>query len=190
MGTHRDWNFTTPTIKNQYHCLLIDLPGVKTPLSISSFEELSFNLKELIQTLTESKSLLIGYSLGGRIALDFATRYPELISGMILESCHPGLESQKDREQRLKSDQSLFSNVSHESKDDFLKFLRKWYSLPLFGSISNHKMFPQLLQKRMENDLKKLKSVIHSFSLGNQNNFYPKLDKITFPTLYISGGKR
>ena len=41
----------------------------------------------------------------------------------------------------------------------------------------------------MENDLKKLKSVIHSFSLGNQNNLYPKLDKITFPTLYISGEK-
>jgi len=188
MGNHDDWDYFAQALANKYYCVSLDLPGHgNSPLSSQSFEELSFNLKNVIQSLNKSKCFLIGYSLGGRVALDLFSRYPDLISGIILESCHPGLKSEKEKMLRIKSDEKLFSNISNQNKEDFFKFLNKWYELPLFGNISKQKKFTELLKRRMKNDPKKLKSVMSFFGLGNQGYFFPKIYKSKTPILYISG---
>ncbi len=188
MGSHRDWDYFISKIMKKYYCVSLDLPGHgKTPLSLKSFEELSFQIKNLIQLLNKSNCYLIGYSLGGRIALDFFKRYPDLISGIILESCHPGLKDAKEKKQRIKSDEKLFSHFSNQDKESFFNFLNRWYQLPLFGSISNHKSFGKLLEKRMENNPIKLKSFAQYFSLGKQDYFFPTIYKSKIPILYITG---
>ena len=188
MGSHHDWDYFISKIEKKYYCASLDLPGHgKTPLSLKSFEELSFNIKNLIQILNKSNCYIVGYSLGGRIALDFFNRCPELISGIILESCHPGLKDAGEKIQRLKFDKKLFSHFTNQDKDNFFNFLNQWYKLPLFGSISNHKSFGKLLEKRMENNPIKMKAFANYFSLGNQDYFFPTICKSKVPILYITG---
>ncbi len=188
MGSHCDWEFFIPKIEKKYHCISLDLPGHgESPLSLKSFEELSFTIKELIQIASKGECYLIGYSLGGRVALDLFNRYPDLISGVILESCHPGLQNKEEKLKRLNFDKNLFSNVSKNKKEDFLYFLINWYQLPLFGNMSRNKNFQDLLKKRMKNDPEKMKSMATFFSLGNQDNFFPSLSKNETPILYITG---
>ena len=190
MGSHSDWDSFVQKLGKKYFCISLDLPGHgKSPLTLKSFEELSFTLKNLIQTMGKDKCYLIGYSLGGRIALDLFNRYPDLISGMVLESCHPGLKNEEEKIKRLNHDKNLFSHISNNNEGDFLKFLKNWYQLPLFGDLSSNKNFKSLLGKRMKNDPHKLKTIASCFSLGNQDNFLSKICSNKKPTLYITGNQ-
>ncbi len=62
---------------------------------------------------------LCGYSMGGRLAISFVTKYPEKINTLILESASYGIESKEGREERLKKDLKLCKHI----EKDFPKFL-------------------------------------------------------------------
>jgi 2-succinyl-6-hydroxy-2,4-cyclohexadiene-1-carboxylate synthase len=70
----------------------------KTPLDLNRGNEAKAN---------SVKPLLLGYSLGGRLALDALSRRPDLFSGAVIVSAHPGLgEANSDeRRKRLLQDQ-------------------------------------------------------------------------------------
>ena len=53
------------------------------------------DLAEILDQLKLHKVNILGYSMGGRIALSFASRYPERVNKLILESTSPGLNSLK-----------------------------------------------------------------------------------------------
>src|SRR5687767_12547154 len=60
------------------------------------------------------RNLLIGYSMGGRLALQAAMDKPGLWDEVILVSSHPGLTSEDDKSKRLVSDlewAEKFSNM-------------------------------------------------------------------------------
>ena len=51
-------------------------------------------------------SILIGYSMGGRLALQFACRYPQHLSGLVLIGSTPGIADPDERLKRQKWDGS------------------------------------------------------------------------------------
>ena len=189
MGSHYDWNELAQSLSKKYSCLLLDLPGhgknTFENFPVQNFGDLSsFILNHLKK---EQPCFLLGYSLGGRIALDLLSRAPGQFKKVIVESCHPGLETNILRQARIKSDQELLSNI--HSKSDFNNFLIKWYNLELFGSLSKKDSFHKLLARRKNNSLKEIKKSLQTFSLGRQDNLLPLFKKNKTPILYISGEK-
>ena len=63
-----------------------NMPGYKNSDYIENltFEKLSYCLFNFIKSLKIKKCHLIGQSIGGMIAQDFACRFPELIEGLVL----------------------------------------------------------------------------------------------------------
>ena len=51
--------------------------------------------------------ILVGYSMGGRIALAIRLNIPERVSSLILESASPGLKTEIERCERRETDQYL-----------------------------------------------------------------------------------
>src|SRR5690242_6488130 len=49
--------------------------------------------------------VLVGYSLGGRIALHALTRKPEIWSAAVIISAHPGLSDPTERQKRIENDE-------------------------------------------------------------------------------------
>lgn len=83
-------------------------------------------------------SLLIGYSMGGRIAL-------QSNQDVIAISAHPGLSSNEkppDRSLWIERLQSL----------PFETFLDLWYAQPLFDAFRSHPIFPQVWARRLQVD--------------------------------------
>jgi len=108
-------------------------------------------------------SILIGYSMGGRIAL--RTSQPK-----ILLSTHPGLQTSQQKAQRLQQDQQWIQKLEQDPLD---QFLQAWYAQPLFDSLRNHPDFPNILSRRCQQDPKILIQMLKKESLAYQDFILP-----------------
>ena len=90
LGTPQDFHPVLKNIHIPYQALT--LPGhCNKPLDLEKFEEeIPF------------KSTLVGYSLGGRIAMHLAKKYPEKIKKLIIVSAAPGLYEPRDARKKKK----------------------------------------------------------------------------------------
>src|SRR5215203_2553398 len=75
---HRFWDFAKP-LEDQYRLLRYDLPGhgsTPVPASPYDIEDLSRQLRDVLQQADVAKTHLAGISLGGLVAQHFAATYP------------------------------------------------------------------------------------------------------------------
>ena len=107
LGSHQDWLQVARVFSQEYYCILPDLPGHgDNQLTITpqlNFKYLNKGLLKLIDDLELKKPVLIGYSLGGRTALNFASNHTDKLRALVLESTSPGISSPTEREQRAES---------------------------------------------------------------------------------------
>lgn len=83
------WEYLASNLKNNYQILRMDLRGHgKSELQNDkiSVDVYTSDLKELLDELNIHKVNLVGFSLGGLIALDFVLKYPDMVSKMVLMS--------------------------------------------------------------------------------------------------------
>ena len=85
--THIVWSLHEQFYASQgFNVLSVDLPGhgnSEGP-SLESIEKISNWVKSLINVLGIKKIIIIGHSQGSLIGIDFASRYPDLISSLVL----------------------------------------------------------------------------------------------------------
>ncbi len=84
---------------NGFHAMAIDMPGFgQSPASSQQQDEL---LKNFITDKGLHKPVLVGPSMGGRIALEFVLDNQELIGALILIGC-VGVEENRERLDKIK----------------------------------------------------------------------------------------
>jgi 2-succinyl-6-hydroxy-2,4-cyclohexadiene-1-carboxylate synthase len=169
-------------------CLSVDLPGHgQTKVQQDSDYQMSNVALALIELLVElniKQCILVGYSLGGRIALYLAIHFPQYFQRVILESTSPGLSSQLERDRRIVQDSQLAEQL--ESMD-LATFLQQWYSQPLFTSFVQHPNYQAAIARRLTNDPFKLAKSLRFMGLGTQPALWDKLAEIQVPLLLIVG---
>ncbi len=161
MGNLKDWErvpFTPP------RGLYIDLPfhGKSHQSSITTWNDCLRSLIDLISTFGGPR-ILVGYSLGGRIALQLISDHPNMFHGLFCESASFGIKDEQEREQRKLKDDLLFANI--KDQEGFIRFLKIWYELPLFKAIKNK---DDLISRRSHGDFKKYQKALQVLGPGNQ----------------------
>jgi len=125
-------------------------------------------------------SLLLGYSMGGRLAMDALVNNPAMWSGVIAVGADPGLISDDARSKQLQKDLEWARRFRTE---DIQELLNEWDSLPVFCGRSNCAS-----REISELDSEKISRFFDVFSKARQGNMLPMLRKLkTPPLLYISG---
>ena len=85
--THIVWSLHEQFLSSKgYNVLSVDLPGhgnSEGP-SLKSIEEISDWVKSLMDTLNILKISFVGHSQGSLVGIDFASRYSNLISSLVL----------------------------------------------------------------------------------------------------------
>ena len=128
------------------------------------------------------KSILLGYSLGGRLALHACLSRPELWKSTIVVGADPGLESEEEKKLQLDKDRNWAERLKREPLE---KLVDEWDAQPVFCGIEN-----QAPRNLGEMDPDKLSQHLETFSKGNQQNLAPKLAELTRPPiLFLSGVK-
>ncbi len=155
----------------------IDLPGhggsgeVRADLSQTT---------ELV-ALSIDRSIVIGYSLGGRVALHLALRHPQLVERLVVIGATGGIDSEEERKERRVSDESLADHLEDIGVDAFLD---EWLSQPMFASLTAEQSFREL---RATNSAAGLASSLRLCGTGTQESLWSRLGELTMPVLVIAG---
>ncbi len=189
LGSGKDWSNVVERLVDSYCCLTPDLPGhgKSTGLPDSSdytFDAASKLISDLLEELTIENCSLLGYSMGGRIALNLCLNNSQKCNKVIIESATPGLRTRREREDRYKLDLERARDL--ESKN-FRTFLTDWYGQPLFRSLKKHPEFPKLIERRFHNDTAELARSLRGSSAGAQPSLWEKLKHTTIPLLVLAG---
>lgn len=191
LGNSTDWNETIEHLKNEFHCVSIDLPGHGASVTTAGSLKDGFNhchglIKNTLDDLNIKQYALIGYSLGGRIALDYArTQNDAGLSALLLESSHTGLTDEHQKERRFMQDHSWAKKFATQS---IIETLYEWYDQEIFSDLSDRKR-EMIINLRADNYGVPLANMLLATSLGKQPDALPYLKETSLPTYYCFGGK-
>lgn len=188
LGSSIDWDFAVEHFKVNYQCLCVDLPGHgQTHLTDPkhySIPNTARLLIDLLDRLQIKMANLLGYSMGGRVALYLAVHYPSNFEKVILESASPGLEDEIERKKRQEQDEQLAQVLE---KKNLEQFLREWYHRPLFKNLLGQPGFERMFQRRLKNDPIELAKSLRYMGVGNQESLWLRLPEIQLPVLLLAG---
>ncbi len=189
MGSGKDWEAVAGRFVGNYFCVMPDLPGHgETPVSAGaencSMEGAARAVLHLLDSLKIEACHLIGYSMGGRLALYLAVHFPARFRRVVLESASPGLDSAAERAARIARDEQLAVRLENEA---FRTFLADWYSQPLFRTLRAHPAFDALFAQRLRNEPEHLAWALRCMGTGKQPSLWPHLKKIKLPVFLLTG---
>lgn len=188
LGCGSDWLPVIQPYLEQHSFALVDLPnhGRSDDLwlakpGISQWQQL---LQQLLTEQGIHRYVLVGYSLGGRLALAHAATNPSGLVGMLLESCHIGFGNHKRRLQRsawqAKWQRKWLSTRARRALAD-------WYQQAVFADLSR-KQRQQQIHARWRG-LRKWRTgqALTKFSVTQQANYYGVLAQAQYPVHYLVG---
>jgi 2-succinyl-6-hydroxy-2,4-cyclohexadiene-1-carboxylate synthase len=127
-----------------------------------------------------------GYSMGGRIALNYAVCRRHRVSHLILESASPGLRTAEQRAQRRVADHALADRIE---RDGVEAFVREWERKPLFESqralSANVREGQRAL--RLRNHPGSLAAALRTLGTGALPSCWEDLSGLDLPVLLLTG---
>lgn len=147
----------------------------------------NFNRWVQMETHGADRNILVGYSLGGRLALHALEQKPALWYKSILISTNPGFNDHFDtfnpisdeRRQRWMNDSYWAEEFLKSSWDTLLK---NWNAQPVFGGGSNE---PSRNEKEYSRE--SLGLALTQWSLAQQKNMRPLLSEVAGKILWAVG---
>ncbi|MBM7543425.1 2-succinyl-6-hydroxy-2,4-cyclohexadiene-1-carboxylate synthase [Weissella beninensis] len=187
MGSHADF----ANIKPQGTCIYLNLLGFgqKQPIIAKTRMTIQSQVQDLAQILTElaiDKVNLVGYSMGGRLAIAFTLTYPTMIEQLFLESTTAGIGSAIKRQARQISDQQKAQQIRKLGLENFVT---NWEQLPLFATqtmlTTEQRIF--MHQQRISHNKLNVANSLEMMGTGQQPNYWPKLANLQVKTVIIVG---
>jgi 2-succinyl-6-hydroxy-2,4-cyclohexadiene-1-carboxylate synthase len=167
--------------------VLVDLPGHGADTGVT--DPAAFTLGAALartEAAGEWPADLIGYSMGGRLALHFAAAHPGRVRRLVLESSSPGLEIESERAERRAADEELAARIESEGIEWFVDH---WESQPMFEA--RRRLDPGVWLRRrnlrLRNDPKSLAAALRGLGTGALPSLWDRLERLDLPTLLVVG---
>jgi len=190
-GSSKTWEPVIKHLPTSIRCIAVDLLGhgkTESPQQSERYQmrEQIIDLHTLLNSLHISDFTLVGYSMGGRIALAYALTYPDHVKRLVLESASPGIQSVDEQQTRIKADESLANKIAHEGLDAFIDF---WQDIPLFQSQQNLPEIKRqaIRQERLQQSALGLVNSLKGMGIGRQPSYWSHLSKLNMPVIFITG---
>ena len=192
-GSSRDFLAIPDFLINNYRCLIPDLPGhgqtqvIEAESSFTAVGQVAL-LERWLDSIGQSKFHLFGYSMGGRLALQFAVKNSAQLKSLILISTTAGIKAESARLARAKADEKLAQTIIDSKPVDFLN---TWLAQPLFKEIADkgQEFIAKEVFRRLPLQPSGLACSLKYFSSGAMPSVWHQLFNIKPPTLVIAGSK-
>lgn len=127
---------------------------------------------------------VVGYSLGGRLALQLAIEHPDLVARAVIISASPGIAAEPTRRTRRDEDEHRAHRLETLGLEPFLE---DWYRQPLFTALRENPRFTEVLERRRRNDARLLARSLRSMGTGTQRSLWGDLPGLRTPLLFLAG---
>lgn len=125
---------------------------------------------------------VVGYSMGGRVALRLALDHPGAVRALVLIGATAGIDEPTERSTRREADESLADQVEREGTAPFLE---RWMAMPLFAGLT-----PQSddVAARQANRPEDLAASLRLAGTGTMDPpWWNELRRIQVPVLVLAG---
>ena len=188
MGSAADWHPIASVFGERFDVHSLDLPGHgRTPLPSGSLtmDAVVAWLEEETERRAIDRFILVGYSMGGRVALHYALQYPDRCTRLVLVSASPGIRDPAERVRRAAADDAWADKLERMDRE---VFLREWYDQPVFRSLERRpEVREALIRSKRAIDNRAAAQVLRALSPGCTSPLWDRLEQLAVPTLAIVG---
>lgn len=148
----------------------------------------SASVDALAERLPAGSAVLVGYSLGARLALGLLAQHPARIRSALLIGVNPGLADPTARRLRVESDDLLARRLR---ADGIEAFERHWSALPIFASQARVPAPARAEQRarRLAHDPEQLARSLETVGLGRMPDLSPVLEAGAPPLRLVVGAE-
>ena len=190
-GSVRSWDEVRSDLVRSARVVVVDLIGHGLTASPDDYRRYTLewtarDLVALLDALDLETVNVAGYSMGGRVGLHFATRHPERVGRLILESASPGIEDEAERQRRIQSDEALAGRILERG---IQAFVEEWERQPLLQPaphVSAERRAAQHAQ-RLNNEPQGLANSLRGMGAGQQVPLWSSLPDVRLPVALIVG---
>ena len=191
-GSGGTWRALAEALANDYTTLSVDLIGHGRTAHPGELERYEMrravdDLASTLHALGYQQATWLGYSLGGRTALQVAVHRPDVVSSLILEGASPGLATPEERAERVASDEALAQRLEREGIEPFIDY---WQSISLWDSQQhtlNDEQRATLRRGRLAQHPLGLANSLRGMGTGAQEWIGDRLGEIRVPVLLTAG---
>ena len=172
-------------------CISVDLPGHGDSARLQSVTAAIEAVELAIDNLVGKSCalMLAGYSMGGRLALQLASRNPSRVKAVAVLSSNPGIEGEDKQRERAVRDARLADRLRAMAPPAFAAWLRdEWYRAPLWGNLGQHPAFETMMRRRTDGTCPaELAESLVRESVGLQAPLWQWLHAAPMPILFVAG---
>jgi 2-succinyl-6-hydroxy-2,4-cyclohexadiene-1-carboxylate synthase len=179
--TGRSWAPLIAELGGRYRCFAPDLPGHgdaegRRPATFDA-------VAAYLAALKLERFTLCGYSMGGRLALDFALRHPARVERLVLIGATPGIADDAERGKRRAADHALADRIETIGLEAFVE---EWGARPLFaGQPRGVAIFAH--EDRLRSTATGLAAALRGMGTGEMTPVWDRLGELTMPVTWIVG---
>ena len=129
----------------------------------------------------EEENILLGYSMGGRLALHALLDNPSLWNKSLIISAHPGLQDERAKLERMADDAEWAGKAL---TTDWNTFLQSWDQQGVLQGREPQKPDPR---SKLINRRRAIARSFMEWTLGKQDDLRSPLTKLDTPLLWLTG---
>jgi 2-succinyl-6-hydroxy-2,4-cyclohexadiene-1-carboxylate synthase len=190
-GTGRSLAALSAAFEREFDTLAPDLPGHGASTGVARDGRYAFDdaLQDLVATLDAAghrRAHWLGYSMGARLALGCAVRYPERVASLVLIGGRAGIVDDAERAARRRSDDELAARIEAIGVEAFVD---EWLAQPLFAT--QHRLDPTVRAEqrraRLGHEARELAASLRGLGPGAQPPLFADLPRVAAPVLLVAG---
>ena len=178
-------------LRDRWQVIRLDLVGhgkSDAPREVSAYtmERCTEQVAASLDALGIRDAHVIGYSMGGRVALALAAWQPERVRSALLVGASAGIAEREAREERRRTDEALAARIE---RDGVEAFVDAWMQLPLFASQQRlgREALGRARAQRLRNLPHGLANSLRGMGTGAQPALHPALGGIRAPVRLVTG---
>lgn len=189
-GSTATWSELRAALRATRRVIAIDLPGHGATRMDASFDwspaRTAAAVDEALAAVGVARCALLGYSMGGRLALRLALDAPARVTRLVLESASAGLPTAAARARRRRADAALARAIE---RDGIAAFVDRWEALPLFRSLARLPASRRaaLRRRRLACDPAGLAASLRGMGTGAQPWLGDRVGALAMPVLLVAG---
>jgi pimeloyl-[acyl-carrier protein] methyl ester esterase len=183
----RAWDGLASVLEKSFRLITVDLPGhgrsewnpkARTPA------EQAWQIHATLSSLSDRYSLL-GWSLGGQIALDLAAAMPGSVERLILVATTPRFATGPDWPYGMPA--SVLEKMAHQLRTNYKRTVTDFLELQVRGSVASEKVLADLQASLFAHGEAHPKALVSGLETLESSDLRPMLHLVRAPALVTAG---